>query len=146
MSSSVDHDNSLYSDLPFQSLPDNLRTLLPRDKFDVRKAESLAIADGSTVEKILPYLICWLKDGNWPVAQALSPLLASMGAALIPEIQKVLSGPDELWKYWVLNLLVARMEPRHVAALKPQIEELSRKNSTEDVDLVARGILDGMIG
>ncbi len=88
----------------------------------------------------------WLQDGNWPVAQALAPLLARMGTALVPEVEKVLTGTDELWKYWTMELLVARMEPVDIEAVRPLLEKLSRKESDDDVHIVARRILQTIDG
>jgi hypothetical protein len=108
----------------------------------VDSVASLSKAGRDSIQKMLPELLPWIREGASPVARELAPLLAEMGSAIVPEIRKVLTGKDELWKYWVLELIVSQMDPRHIRALKPVIEELSRKDSDEEVDFVASEILE----
>lgn len=79
---------------------------LPRDKFDTASAEQLVALGFPAVEPVLPQLIEWMQDFNWPVAQVLQPLLASIGVPLAPYVRKVLSEEDEVWKFWVLHCIV----------------------------------------
>lgn len=73
-------------------------------KFDIDRAERL-IAMGPSVAPYIPHMMEWIKDMNWPVANRLFPFLASLGAAVVPEIQRVLSGDDLIWKYWCITLI-----------------------------------------
>lgn len=93
---------------------DEINRLIPQNKFDVDRARAAVDAGYPVVEPILPKLLEWLQDINWPVAQILYPFLASIGTPLIPHIQHVLDTNDEIWKYWIITFIVS--ESPEVAA------------------------------
>lgn len=88
-------------------LPD-LLALLPSDKFDTARAAVVSEMESSTVEPILPVLLEWLQDMNWPVAQVLSPFLSSIGRPLAPHIRRILATNDDIWKHNVIACVVAK--------------------------------------
>ena len=79
-----------------------LRELLPHEKGDTERAEAIVALGYPAVAPILPDLIEWLQDCNWPVAHVLSPFLAQIGLPLLPPVRAVLATNDYQWKYWVL--------------------------------------------
>lgn len=133
--------HSLYGDLPYGSLPQDLRLLLPEDKGDEDRARKLVKLGYPAVEPVLPHLMIWMQDFNWPVAKIISPFLASIGTPLIPEIRRVLHGDDDIWKYWVLSQVVSFFTRSEVTDLVPDLELLSQQESEEDVDTMAAEIL-----
>ncbi|MBY0204439.1 DUF5071 domain-containing protein [Paenibacillus cucumis (ex Kampfer et al. 2016)] len=42
----------------------NIRTMLPKDKFDVESVEKLAKRSNDELRDILPEIMEWLQDGN----------------------------------------------------------------------------------
>jgi hypothetical protein len=93
--------NGLYIVLQF-AVNDDPRRFVPRDKHDHSRAE-LAIAAGyPAVEPVLPELLEWLQDMNWPVAQTLEPFLSSIGLPLAPHVRRILETDDEIWKDWII--------------------------------------------
>ena len=121
-----------------------LHAVLPLDKYDAGKIERLREIGYPGIEPLLPALLEWLQDGNWPIARNLSPFLASIGLPLVPHIRAVLSTSDGLWKYWVLSTVVAvSAELRH--ALRPELECIAHSPShderAEEVDLYALELL-----
>lgn len=46
--------------------PSKPRELLPKDKFDLERATALVSTGYPTVAPILPDILGWLQDGNWP--------------------------------------------------------------------------------
>ena len=108
------------------------------------KAEAIVALGYPTVEPILPALVEWMKDINWPVARVLQPFLASIGAPLAPHIRRVLETTDDVWKYWVMSCIVAEStELRQL--LNPEIQRLASSptpgESDEEVNAIARKIL-----
>ncbi|MCA9216626.1 MAG: DUF5071 domain-containing protein [Planctomycetales bacterium] len=79
--------------------------LLIRSKFAVDRADRLIEMGYPRVAPYIPNMMEWIQDMNWPVAQKLAPFLASLGQAIVPEIQKVLDGDDMIWKYWCISLI-----------------------------------------
>jgi hypothetical protein len=127
----------------------NLSALLPKDKTDTDKAEAVVALGYPVVEPILPALIEWMQDMNWPVARTLQPFLASIGRPLIPHVRRVLSTSDEIWKYGVLHGIV-RESAELALELSPELERLARSPTPaerqEKLDELAKDVLDGIRG
>jgi hypothetical protein len=103
---------------------DNIRSLVPQDKHDIEYAERAIKAGYPAVEPILPELLQWLQDINYPVAQVLAPFLASIGKPLIPHIRKVFAADDELWKRWIMDYIMS--ESREIAeAFRPELQGMA---------------------
>lgn len=49
--------------------------LVPKDKFDISGIEGLLRLTEDEIAPALPALLEWLRDGNWPAAKALRPVL-----------------------------------------------------------------------
>ncbi len=124
-----------------------LRELVPQNKIDMARAEAIVALGYPVVAPILPELIEWLQDCNWPVATVLSPFLSGIGLPLLPHIRHVLSTDDEIWKYWVLSRLVGPSPPL-IAALRAELEQLAERPTVnqvaEELDVMAREILDSL--
>nr|WP_145331961.1 DUF5071 domain-containing protein [Paenibacillus xylanexedens] len=57
----------------------NIRTMLPKDKFDIKSVEKLAKRSNDELREILPELMEWLQDGNWPISKPVEDLLLRFG-------------------------------------------------------------------
>jgi len=125
-------------------MQNDIRTLIPQTKFDTERAEQAVAAGYPAVEPILPELLEWIQDCNWPVARVLAPFLGTIGAPLIPHIRKILATDDTMWKYWTLTYLV-RNSPDVVAALREDLERYANSPTPDErageLDEVARTIL-----
>jgi Domain of unknown function (DUF5071) len=125
---------------------DELRKLLPKDKFDIDRAAILVSTGYPTVAPILPDLLEWLQDGNWPVAHVIGPFLASIGKPLTEEVRRVLQSQDHLWKYWILLDVVAH-SPELATALYPELVKIAEGDAVDEdekeVKEVAKEILSG---
>ncbi|MDD3484911.1 DUF5071 domain-containing protein [Azovibrio restrictus] len=122
----------------------DIAALLPSDKLETDKAEAIIAQGFPAVEPVLPALLEWMQDINWPVAQTLLPFLASIGGPLAPHVRHVLETKDEIWKYWVIHCLVC--ESIELArALKPELQRLALEPTPgereEELDVVAKEIL-----
>ena len=118
--------------------------LLPADKHDLPKAEAIVALGYPAVDALLPELIAWMKDINWPVAKVLSPFLAGIGEPLAPHLRMIFESEDHVWKYWVLDKLVAPSSSLAIA-IKPHLLRMALEpspgESDEEVDEIARRIL-----
>ena len=122
----------------------DLASLLPNDKSETEKAEAIVALGFPVVEPILPLLVEWMQDINWPVAKTLRPFLASIGAPLAPHVRYVLATNDAIWKYWVVRCIVG--ESAELArVLRPELQRLASlptpREAEEEVDQMAREIL-----
>ena len=102
----IDQLTPIYGRDLLSELSEDLLKLLPFNKEDVSAAERITALPLEKIEPIIPPLLTWLQDLNWPVAQVLTPYLKGMGIKLQQEIAKILEGNDVMWQYWVLVELV----------------------------------------
>lgn len=93
----------------------------------------------------VPELLEWLQDANWPVAEPVAFLLKEPGPEIIPHIQKILTGDDGSWKFWVIELLVRNLRFSILAELRDDLQRLANRPSKDDeleeVDRLARQVL-----
>ncbi len=80
----------------------NIRALIPKDKSDIETAEKLSNYSLKEIKSIIPDLLEWLQDGNWPVSKTVADFLISFTDDISQEILYILKGTDEVWKYWIL--------------------------------------------
>jgi hypothetical protein len=118
--------------------------LLPRDKHDLVRAEAIVSAGYPAVEPLMPHLLEWLQDMNWPVARVLAPFLARVGAPLERHLRLVFESTDDIWKYWVIHSVIAE-SPELRRIFRDDLQRLAssptENERVEEVDEVARTVL-----
>jgi hypothetical protein len=121
-----------------------LRALIPKGEHDTERAEKLVALGYPAVAPIVPELIEWLRDGNWPVARILGPFLQTIGLPLVPEIRRVFATDDYGWQYFLLVFLVNT--PEMVAALRAELTRLAEhptpREAEEALDELAQECLE----
>lgn len=80
----------------------SIKHLIPKDKFDFETVEKLKNYSFDEIEPIIPNLLEWLQDMNWPVSRPLANFLVPYSEEISSEVLKILQGKDEIWKYWIL--------------------------------------------
>jgi len=129
------------------SMAVDLTALLPATKLETEKASALVRLGFPVVEPVVPQILEWVQDLNWPVAQAFQPLLVGIGEPLAPHIRAVLCGSDDSWKYSLLTAVVSQ-SPELARALLPDLKRLVRNpspgESREEVNQVAVEILEAL--
>lgn len=112
----------------------NLEDLIPRDKFDLARAQAAVTAGYPAVAPILERLMEWMQDYNWPVARVLEPLLRSVGAPIVPHIDRVLQSDDLVWKYWIIQSLVPSIPREAAVPLRAELSRLQHEHSDAERD------------
>lgn len=124
-----------------------LRDLLPRDKHDAERARALVDLGWPAVEPVMPEIMTWLQDANWPIARVFYPFLASIGKPLAPYVRAVFDTTDDIWKRGVLEL-VLRNSSELAVAFRADLERLvtapTANEQAEDLDETAREILSSL--
>ena len=82
----------------------NIQNLIPKDKHDIERAKNLKNYSYSEISSIIPQLLQWIQDINWPVAKPVSEYLISINENISPEILDILKTNDEVWKYWTISI------------------------------------------
>jgi hypothetical protein len=117
---------------------------VPIGKHDVQKAEAIVALGYPAIGPLLPALIVWMQDINWPVAKILAPFLAGIGEPPAPHLRVIFESEDHIWKYRVLSKLVDP-SPALAMAVEPYLLRMASNPSqgevNEGVDEIALGIL-----
>lgn len=82
----------------------NIRDLIPKDKFDIKTAEKLHNFSFAEIKPIIPDLLEWIQDMNWPVSRPVAEYLKTITDEVNPDILKILRGDDDMWKYWTIGV------------------------------------------
>jgi len=106
----------------------DIKSLIPKDKFDLETVEKLKQHSFEDIEPIIPDLLEWLQDMNWPVSQPIASFLLPFSEKIAPEIVKILKAKDEMWKYWILVVFGKNIKNKWV------VQEITRiaENPTQD--------------
>ncbi|MBW3625574.1 MAG: DUF5071 domain-containing protein [Armatimonadetes bacterium] len=122
-----------------------MRELLPRDKYDIERANALVSYGYPAIRPVLPELMDWMQDMNWPVTyQVISPFLRSIGTPFIPEIRRVLA--EENYDIKRSLLIDVVRESREVAQeMKEDLKKIAsmqpENDEDEDLQEIAADIL-----
>ena len=123
--------------------------MIPRDKFDELAMLRLQMSTREEIIPILPELLVWIQDMNWPIAAKMVELLRTYPEETVPHIKEILKGTDSIWKYWCLLELVKPMNRDHQLVLKEELLQLSHHPSEDDrldeVDVLAAEILEMVV-
>ncbi|MEX3743621.1 DUF5071 domain-containing protein [Lysinibacillus xylanilyticus] len=124
---------------------ENLEDLLPRHKFDNDSVEMIKKMDRDKILPLLPNLLEWIQDMNWPVAPSVLGLLLTFPEEIVPHVQDVLSSDDDNWKWFILHFLVIKLpvESRvQFSEYLTRVAETTTHNElAEEIDEIAKEIL-----
>ena len=122
-----------------------LKNLIPRDKGDVETAQKLFSYEYPDVRPIIPDLLGWIQDMNWPVARPVSDYLASISEHITEEILAILQGDDDIWKYWCIHVFglwsKKEIHPLLLKEIKRIAESPTEGEIREEVQEVAMELL-----
>ncbi len=77
---------------------DKFEDFLPRNIYDVDKVEKIKKLDSYIVVPLLPSLLVFIQDMNWPVAPGILEILLTFPKEIVPHVQDVLCSDDDNWK------------------------------------------------
>ncbi|MFF2089381.1 DUF5071 domain-containing protein [Paenibacillus sp. NPDC058174] len=113
-------------------------TFLPKNKHDIESVEALSGLERSLVLPLLPKLLEWLQDFNWPIASGIVDLLSKYKNEIIPHIEEILSMHDMIWSYNILTYLIQDWDTEYVSVLSSSLRELAQTmDYDEGTDLLA---------
>jgi hypothetical protein len=120
--------------------------VVPTNKSDIAAAERAVALGWPGVQPVISQLLEWIQDYNWPVAHTLAPFLASIGRPLAPHLLPIFEGDDELWKYWVIDAVLAHAPDELVGEFTPLLVRIAdhptpgeRANELDQVAAAALG-------
>ena len=110
----------------------DLRALLPKHKHDLENLQLLMNLGWPTIEPVLPELLEWIQDMNWPVAQKLAPFLADLGRVLLLYLGHIFNSDDGMWKYWLITRVLMKMNRENAEPFRELMENTQENPSQED--------------
>ncbi|MDZ7879657.1 MAG: DUF5071 domain-containing protein [Saprospiraceae bacterium] len=131
-----------------EELNEHLKSLVPKNKHDMDfdKVLDFHWYGYKELKPIIPELLTWLQDINWPVARPISAVLKPMLPDILPELIPILEGDDAVWKYHILQVFFIETKSEHYLKIKPLLEQLAYQPSAidekEEVSLLAKEILE----
>jgi hypothetical protein len=80
------------------------------------------------VKSILPGLLIWIQDLNWPGASQISVFLREIGDPIIPYIKDVFikHSDDEGWIGWIFELIVDQWNTKQISHIQKELIQLSK--------------------
>ena len=123
---------------------EKLLALIPRHKSDFERANRLIRLGYSNVKSILPEIIEWTLDGNWPIARRLQDFLICIGKPVAPFIKVILQNGNSSDKYHLLSGVVAHSNELNVelySELLRMSEFPTKEEISDEIDVKAKEIL-----
>lgn len=122
-------------------LPVELLEYLPKSKYDPECIERLRQLNPNSIKTLLPQLLIWIQDINWPNAGRVLPFLLANGQEIIPEIEWVLNGQDDIWKGNCIRHILSQLSPEIGQPLIPILKRIadnpSANEKAEEIDIDA---------
>ncbi|WP_088547164.1 DUF5071 domain-containing protein [Paenibacillus aquistagni] len=112
-----------------------MKERLPRDKHDFERVRTLYEIERNELIALLPEILTWLQDINWPIAIEVAELLLNkIPRETISIVIEVLKGEDEIWKenclrYFVMKLPKVLLE---IDNLKSEITRIANQPTEEE--------------
>lgn len=123
----------------------DIKSCVPADKFDLNALARARSVGFPELNPVLPELLIWLQDPNWPLAQDCALLLSKAGLELVPHLSAIFASDDNLWKWTILATLCPLLNFEVISALKLDLERLclapTHGERLEEVDVAASEIL-----
>lgn len=114
---------------------------VPQSKFDLEAVITLQQATPEALIPLVPELLSWLQDINWPVAAPVAAVLVGVGEPLIPHLRPILKSDDDMWIYWVLQNVVAALPVALQQQLEPELQALAGQGERAENDIIALKLL-----
>jgi hypothetical protein len=109
---------------------------VPDSKFDELAVRSLEMVQtAEEMSPLVPVLLCWIADMNWPVASGCWDQLARFPELTIDPIRAVLrSGDDAGLESNLLDFLLRAVPRPLMERVRPEIERVAQRPTEEEIE------------
>lgn len=108
--------------------------LVPIDKFDDEACANLKAASDEELKPYIAELLECLQDLNWPIAAPVSDRLSMLGLDLVKPVVKVLSGNDDVWKYWLVSHFLYQVNDEVFRELSFKLEDIKSHPTRGEIE------------
>ena len=121
----------------------DIKTLLPKDKFDDSTMSELSQLTDEQIQPIILDLLEWLQDYNWPIAKKILPVLIEHQSVALPYISDILNGDDAMWKYWIMTLFLPELTEMNQSIFVSDVKKLAElKGVDEETKSIVEAAMD----
>ena len=110
----------------------NIRSLIPKDKFDNSSIYELEKLSEAEIQPIMYELLEWLQDYNWPIAREILPIILLHQNIAMPYIIDILEGNDVMWRYWIMDLVIPNLLVSNKQLLRKPLEKLAALTDNDE--------------
>ena len=116
----------------------NIKTLLPKDKFDDNNLKKIKLLNDSDLSQITSELLTWTQDANWPIFPKIVEIIVARQDLFISEISKVFQTDDWIWKYWILTNICPKLSLENKDFLKKDFDNMAKvlQTNTEEEEIL----------
>jgi hypothetical protein len=114
----------------------NIKELLPTHKSDIEAIEKIGNNYTiSEIEPIVPELLTWVQDSNWPIGIAVAKLLQPYVNEISIHISTILDGNDDVWSYWCIEMLILESPQRVTSTdILDSLKRIISRKQVDDLD------------
>ncbi len=124
----------------------NIYSYIPQSKDDFERIEQLRQLEADQMIPLIPQLLEWLQDANWPIFSDVKSILIPQQMHLTEPLRAILRSTDSSWKYFIVSDFLPCLNDDVVQQLQTELRELayapSAQDRLEEVDDCARRLLE----
>ncbi len=121
----------------------NILELIPKDKGDYDTAQNLKKYNVAELKSIIPELLEWIQDMNWPISGIVAEYLVDNFSEIEHEIFPILNNNDDIWKWNVINIFKNLIKDENsIAVIKRIAENPTEMEKNEDLDLLCKEVIE----
>ncbi len=119
---------------------------IPQSKDDFESIERLRQLEAQQIRLLIPELLEWLQDANWPIYAEVKSILIPQQMNLVEPLRAILRSKDSSWKYFVVSDFLPCLHDEMIQELQTELYELAHApdaaDRLEEVDACARVLLE----
>lgn len=124
---------------------DNIN-FIPKTKDDFESIEKLRKLNDEEIVPLIPQLLEWLQDANWPIFNDIKSILMLQQEFLIEPLNEILQSNDSSWKYFIISDFLPCLDNIVLKKLQVELHKLayfpvSKEDKLEEVDVCALELL-----
>lgn len=122
--------------------------LIPKNKSDFSTIEELNKLSPDDITPLLPKLLEWIQDINWPIAQEMIKILTKHQVLMVPILKNILvpEQTDDVWKYWIISALLPNFSNETLSLLLDELKRIATNptegEKIEECQIEAKSLLD----
>lgn len=113
---------------------DQQSELLPKDKHDHEAIERLHKLPIQELVPLLPELLEWVADINWPIARDAIDLVLAVPEHIVEPIREVFRTTDDEWKNNCLDYVILHLPVEQRRQLKPELERIAHQPTEYEIE------------